>query len=186
MEQLRSEWNGTNSRLVKHVTALVNKRIEKEYIKIPTRGLNEGESQNCDKDVVVEELIFNKIQNEEFREYEKVKKVLRDLESCLGKINACGEEKILVQQSRMNAGVETGCIDLDATRNIGTKKDSLECKYKVETLREMLSGYNQEMKLKCRIVDDLYTQANREILLAYTSAILMEPYLLDDQNSSLY
>ena len=51
---------------------------------------------------MVEELIFNKIQNEEFREYAKVKKVLRDLESCLKKINACGEEKILVQQSRMN------------------------------------------------------------------------------------
>ena len=86
----------------------------------------------------------------------------------------------------MNAGVETGGVGLDATRNIGTKKDSLECKYKIVTLREMLSGYNQEMKLKCRIVDDLYTQANREILLAYTSAILMEPYLLDDQNSTLY
>ena len=80
MEQLRNEWESTNSRLVKHVTALVNKRIEKAYIKLPLSRLNEEESRNDDKDVVVEELIFNKIQNEEFKEYEKVKKVLKDLE----------------------------------------------------------------------------------------------------------
>ena len=86
MDQLRSEWNATNSRLVKHVTTLVNKRIEKAYIKLPLSRLNEEESQNDDKDVVVEELIFNKIQNEEFKEYEKVKKVLKDLNPALTKL----------------------------------------------------------------------------------------------------
>ena len=186
MDQLRSEWNATNSRLVKHVTTLVNKRIEKAYITLPLSRLNEEGSRNDDKDVVVEELIFNKIQNEEFKEYEKVKKVLKDLESCLDKINACGEEKLLVEQNKMKADVGTDGIGLDASKNDCVTKGSIECKYKIGKLREILAGYNQEIKLKCRIVDDLYTQANREILLAYTSAILMEPYLLDDQNTSLY
>ena len=186
MDQLRSEWNATNSRLVKHVTTLVNKRIEKAYIKLPVSRLNEGESRNDDEEIVVEELIFNKIQNEEFKEYEKVKKVLRDLESCLDKINACGEEKIFVEQNKMKTDTATDGVGLDGTKNVSVTKYSVECKYKIGKLREILAGYNQEIKLKCRIVDDLYTQANREILLAYTSAILMEPYLLDDQNTSLY
>jgi hypothetical protein len=86
----------------------------------------------------------------------------------------------------MKTDTATDGVGLDGTKNVSVTKYSVECKYKISKLREMLAGYNQEMKLKCRIVDDLYTQANREILLAYTSAILMEPYLLDDQNTSLY
>ena len=99
------------------VTTLVNKRIEKAYIKLPVSRLNEEESRNDDKDVVVEELIFNKIQNEEFKEYEKVKKVLKDLESCLDKINACGEEKIFVEQNKMKNDTGTDGIGLDASKN---------------------------------------------------------------------
>ena len=41
------------------------------------------------------------------------------------------------------------------------------------------------MKVKERIVDDINCQAKREILLAYTATILMEPYLTQN-TTSLY
>ena len=41
MEQLKIEWTVINSKLVKYMTSLVNKRIEKAYIKLPSKTLSD-------------------------------------------------------------------------------------------------------------------------------------------------
>ena len=70
MEQLKIEWTVINSKLVKYMTSLVNKRIEKAYIKLPSKTLsdkynNVGNIKSDMMSLTEEELIFNKIQNEE-------------------------------------------------------------------------------------------------------------------------
>ena len=85
MDQLRTEWTVINSKLVKHATALVNKRIEKGYIKLPSQTLLSGKDDFIP--LTEGELIFNKLQQEEIVEYGKLQKALLQLKECHEKIN---------------------------------------------------------------------------------------------------
>ena len=190
MEQLKIEWTVINSKLVKYMTSLVNKRIEKAYIKLPSKTLNDKYNNvgNINSDMMSlteEELIFNKIQNEEVIEYDKISNVLRDLKECHDKINIYGKKKIEELNNKYNNKDTHNGDDDDNNNNNNNINNKLTYKYNIKQLEEILSNYNQEMKVKERIVDDINCQVKREILLAYTATILMEPYLTQN-TTSLY
>ena len=190
MEQLKIEWTVINSKLVKYMTSLVNKRIEKAYIKLPSKTLsdkynNVGNIKSDMMSLTEEELIFNKIQNEEVIEYDKISNVLRDLKECHDKINIYGKKKIEELNNKYNNKDTHNGDDDNNNNNNNNINNKLTYKYNIRQLEEILSNYNQEMKVKERIVDDINCQAKREILLAYTATILMEPYLTQN-TTSLY
>ena len=92
------------------------------------------------------------------------------------------DEKITTEEVKVDIELSTNEDNNNNNNNINNK---LTYKYNIKQLEEILSNYNQEMKVKERIVDDINCQAKREILLAYTATILMEPYLTQN-TTSLY
>jgi hypothetical protein len=173
MEQLRTEWTVINSKLVKHATALVNKRIEKAYIKLPSKTLLSQRNEDEFIPLTEGELVFDKIQHGEIIEYGKLQKALLQLKECHEKINDYGKKKIEELHKCNDTNDKIG-IPINNNKNYNNR---LAYMYNINHINKIMSAYSQEMKVKERIIEDINGQRKREILLAYTATILMEPYL---------
>ena len=155
-------WKKINNRLVTLCTELVNKKLETRYIRLEDKA--HFSETNTELGKSLEERTLSKIQGKIMQKYKQIKNCVAKLEDCLA--------DLLKHVDFLEHNSEEGICRLGP----------LKQNYAANILANASAIYQKEMLTKKGIVQNIFCQDDRNVLLGYTTVLLLEPDVQDFAN----
>ena len=156
------QWRKINNRLVTLCTELVNKKLETRYIRIGDQVQLKSRKRICGKSL--EERTLSKVQDKIILKYKEVKRCMIKLENCL--------EELMKHIDFLKNDSEEGICRLGP----------MKLHYATNILANAAAIYQKEILTKKDIVKNIFSEDDRNILLGYTTVLLLEPDVQDFAN----